>query len=678
MPPAASETVPYEGDAPYIFISYSRKDREVVRPILSSLQEKGVRLWWDAGIHAGADWAERLEKRVAACTGLVVFLSPSSTEKKPQNWVLAETRKAASADKEVIPVLLREFPLGLEWAALVEHRQMMRPDSRGHETIVEGVAARAAALGCIGQEDERLPAQPPAPRPTTRTRTKAPAQTITSLEALEKIQSIFDRIAPAYQDWEDEGAETDFDYGDEVDLPPPGSIEFPLAVDHDAKFTRCRELIAVTAELRDPAIPAGDRLRRCLAETASIPGSKHHDSVHVALCLCHLYQLVALVGIHADARVPIDEETMARLDKASRVIEGVEAGTLHRCVCELSGLLDLTLRLVRLELVFMPGIPKIAARDRAKAKGVAAYPPEWRERISKAEALERELWNFHASGEPGEGVVADAFRAAWTFGEWITCCYRDLRCPGVFHPLPSQPIERAPGMQRRGAERAANLRKQIGWQGVPMAAKGLLLSHCYRRKPGRSWGGNFYFEMEATAWLLAAHDAAAEEPPTLADHLGTPNCHLLLADLLERHSSSNLWLYNQRIDRYDRKTLVGRFGEECAKRGQSCDRGWVARAWMSDERMRSFLWGESQDAILADAPFATDILLLAGACDPGRESLARGRRHYHFHGERKERADAIRAAPDSVELQRSGWFPASCYAAHADRATEDIRALFAE
>lgn len=191
-------------------------------------------------------------------------------------------------------------------------------------------------------------------------------------------------------------------------------------------------------------------------------------------------------------------------------------------------------------------------------------------------------------------------------------------------------------------------------------------------------GGSHYFGMEATAWLLAANDAAAGEPPTLADHLGTPICHLLLAELLGRHSSGNLWLSHQRIDRFNRKMLVGRFGEECARQGETGDHGWVPPEWMSDERMRLFLWGESQEAILAEAPFAADILLLAAACDPGRDSLVRGRRYFHFHGERKERVDAIRAAPGSVELQRSGWFPASCYAMHAERAVEDIQALFAE
>ena len=50
--------VAYEGTEPYIFISYSHKDSNVVFPAIRALQEAGYPVWYDAGIQAGSEWPE--------------------------------------------------------------------------------------------------------------------------------------------------------------------------------------------------------------------------------------------------------------------------------------------------------------------------------------------------------------------------------------------------------------------------------------------------------------------------------------------------------------------------------------------------------------------------------------------------------------------------------------------
>ena len=44
----------YNGDDPYIFISYSHRDTELVWPILLQMQRDGYRFWYDDGIEAGS------------------------------------------------------------------------------------------------------------------------------------------------------------------------------------------------------------------------------------------------------------------------------------------------------------------------------------------------------------------------------------------------------------------------------------------------------------------------------------------------------------------------------------------------------------------------------------------------------------------------------------------------
>ena len=44
---------PYEGNRPYLFISYAHKQSEEVVSTIRILYEKGWRLWYDEGIPAG-------------------------------------------------------------------------------------------------------------------------------------------------------------------------------------------------------------------------------------------------------------------------------------------------------------------------------------------------------------------------------------------------------------------------------------------------------------------------------------------------------------------------------------------------------------------------------------------------------------------------------------------------
>ena len=47
---------PYEGDEPYLFLSYSHKDSEKAGKIIRVLKKNGFRVWYDEGITPGAEW----------------------------------------------------------------------------------------------------------------------------------------------------------------------------------------------------------------------------------------------------------------------------------------------------------------------------------------------------------------------------------------------------------------------------------------------------------------------------------------------------------------------------------------------------------------------------------------------------------------------------------------------
>ena len=69
---------PYEGNKPYIFVSYAHKDTERVLPILETLSACGFRVWYDKGIEAGTEWSDTLAEHIEKASAVMIFLSEAS------------------------------------------------------------------------------------------------------------------------------------------------------------------------------------------------------------------------------------------------------------------------------------------------------------------------------------------------------------------------------------------------------------------------------------------------------------------------------------------------------------------------------------------------------------------------------------------------------------------------
>lgn len=68
----------YEGNKPFVFISYSSKDRDWVRPKLEQLSNLKVRLWYDNGTLGGEDWNTTIEAHIKNCALIILFATPNS------------------------------------------------------------------------------------------------------------------------------------------------------------------------------------------------------------------------------------------------------------------------------------------------------------------------------------------------------------------------------------------------------------------------------------------------------------------------------------------------------------------------------------------------------------------------------------------------------------------------
>lgn len=98
----------YEGDKPYVFISYAHHDSQQVFPLLNKLQQEGVRLWLDHGIPFGEEWPEEIGEHLIHCQIVIVILSYNSVLSAN---VRREITMAVNEHKKIIAIILDSVDL---------------------------------------------------------------------------------------------------------------------------------------------------------------------------------------------------------------------------------------------------------------------------------------------------------------------------------------------------------------------------------------------------------------------------------------------------------------------------------------------------------------------------------------------------------------------------------------
>jgi|TARA_Y100000310_G_scaffold342957_1_gene448461 hypothetical protein len=68
----------YQGDEPYIFVSYAHEDNEAVFPEIRWLKGQGFNVWYDEGINPGSKWHKELADRIDGSGLFPYFITPRS------------------------------------------------------------------------------------------------------------------------------------------------------------------------------------------------------------------------------------------------------------------------------------------------------------------------------------------------------------------------------------------------------------------------------------------------------------------------------------------------------------------------------------------------------------------------------------------------------------------------
>lgn len=134
----------YTGSEPYIFISYSHKDSEVM-DILHEITSSGYRVWYDEGIKSGRNWADEISMRLKNCSQFVVFISNNAIESEN---VKDEIHIAVKYRLDMQVIYLEEVKLegGLELQLdrkQAIHKNQYSTQSGFYNQLIKGLAVEA-------------------------------------------------------------------------------------------------------------------------------------------------------------------------------------------------------------------------------------------------------------------------------------------------------------------------------------------------------------------------------------------------------------------------------------------------------------------------------------------------------------------------------------------------------
>jgi len=141
-----------------VFISYSRRDTEVVKQIAAQLEAADIQVWFDTeDIKAGKQWRKQIVEGIDTAEAFILNLSPDSAA---SDNVLKELNLAEEAlDPFVLPIMLKEMKIPDEMRYQLAGKQFIAyhlDQKRGVKDLIAEIKKKRGAAS------ERPPIKPPA------------------------------------------------------------------------------------------------------------------------------------------------------------------------------------------------------------------------------------------------------------------------------------------------------------------------------------------------------------------------------------------------------------------------------------------------------------------------------------------------------------------------------------
>ena len=136
----------YEGNLPYIFVSYAHKDSREVFELIEKLSAKGYRIWFDEGIEPGSEWPENIANHLLHADMVLAMITNDSMESINCR---REINFALSKNKPFLAVVLEKtkIPAGME-LQLSSQQSVLRYNFNDEERFLKKIESCSYMAPC--------------------------------------------------------------------------------------------------------------------------------------------------------------------------------------------------------------------------------------------------------------------------------------------------------------------------------------------------------------------------------------------------------------------------------------------------------------------------------------------------------------------------------------------------
>lgn len=193
----------YEGKENYIFVSYAHSDRDEVFKVLSEMENKGYRFWYDDGIAPGSEWPEDIANHL---NGSYVVLAFITSRAAASHNCRREVNYALAKNKHFLSVILEptEMSAGLEMQ-LSAQQSIIRYNYTSWDAFINKLLSSPYMKPCrnaAGHESqtESEPEKEPEPQTEPELQNEPEPQTEPESQAEPELQAESAGVRPADSD----------------------------------------------------------------------------------------------------------------------------------------------------------------------------------------------------------------------------------------------------------------------------------------------------------------------------------------------------------------------------------------------------------------------------------------------------------------------------------------------
>lgn len=136
----------YEGTQPYLFVSYAHADNDRVLPLIRGMMDRGLRVWFDAGIEPGGSWSDYIAEHLVGSHAVVIMLSSNSLA---SNNCRKEILMAGNYRKNVVVVCLEPLKLSPgDEMQLIDYQALYRWKYSSEDTFLSALCRGSVMEAC--------------------------------------------------------------------------------------------------------------------------------------------------------------------------------------------------------------------------------------------------------------------------------------------------------------------------------------------------------------------------------------------------------------------------------------------------------------------------------------------------------------------------------------------------